>query len=207
MTVHEALCELKVADKKISDAIMKGTFVTVNKKSNTKIKGVSIDDYKGVMRSDYQRVEDLIERVDAIKKALSLSNAQTRITVGGVEMSVAEAIYEFQHGMDMKRLFVQRLETSLQKAETIIDKSNGEELDIRVENYITSLYSNKDKANAADIKASEEDFRDKNTLYLVDPLDIRKRINELKDVIDTFTSNVDSALQISNATTYIEFEY
>ena len=48
MTVHKALVELKIVDDRIISAINGGTYCVANKHSNEKIKGVPVDEYKGV---------------------------------------------------------------------------------------------------------------------------------------------------------------
>ena len=94
MTVHKALAELKIIDSRIENAISGGTYVVANKHSNTKIHGVTIDEFKTQMKSDFQKVTDLIARRNAIKRAVVASNATTKVKVGNVEYTVAEAIEE-----------------------------------------------------------------------------------------------------------------
>ena len=43
-------------------------------------------------KADYQSIEALIKRRNAIKSAIVVSNATTKIEVAGVKMTVAEAI-------------------------------------------------------------------------------------------------------------------
>ena len=50
MTVHRALAELKTMDKRIEDAIADGIYCIPNKHSNAKIKGVTVEEYKGVIQ-------------------------------------------------------------------------------------------------------------------------------------------------------------
>lgn len=207
MTVHQALCEVKTADKRIAKAIRDGKFVTYNRASNTKIDGQDIQTYKEGMKSDYQKVTDLIRRTEAIKAALSLSNANTTLSVNGKEMTVAEAIYLYQHGMDSKRSLLMALCSQLSSAAQSVERENGSRLDDRCDRYIKELYGNKDKADPADVRKSSEDFLEKNRYELVDPLGIKALIDKLEDEIDSFTSAVDSALQVSNATTSITISY
>ena len=207
MTVHEALCEIKVADKRIAKAISEGVFCKENKQSNVKIDGIGLEDYENHIKSSYQSVSDLIRRTDAIKKALSLSNARTMVSVAGKEMSVAEAIYSYQHGMDSKRALLKALEDSLNKATRVIGIENGSRLEDRLDTFIQSNFGSKDKADPAALKEVSENFVKQNTYILVDPLGIRDEITKLRDEIDSFMTSVDSALQMSNATTEIEISY
>lgn len=206
MTVHEALCEVKVADKRIYDAIQSTPICIENKASNSKIKGVDIQDYINQSKSGYQRIMDLIRRVEAIKAALSLSNAKTKITVDGKEMTVAEGIYMMQHGLEHKERLLMRMEHQYAEASTDASIKN-QELQDRLDKFIAGTFGNKEKANPEDIKVASEVFIKQNTYELIDPLNVKEKIEELRTEIDSFKAHIDSALQISNATTFIEFTY
>ena len=115
MTVHKALAELKVIDSRINNAIRSGTFVVANKHSNDKIHGVTINEFKNSMKSDFQKVSDLIARRNAIKKAVVASNAVTKVKVGDTEYTVATAIEMKNHGMEFKNTFKKCLESQYQQ--------------------------------------------------------------------------------------------
>ena len=55
-------------------------------------------------------------------------------------------------------------------------------------------------------KLISKTYKDANEYELFDPMDIKEKIDELRVSIDDFESNVDTALALSNATTFIEFE-
>lgn len=207
MTVHQALCEVKTSDKRIQRAIQEGRFVTTNRKSNTKIEGIDIKSFEDRMRSDLQRVTDLIRRTEAIKAALSLSNAKTVLKVGDTEMTVAEAIYLYQHGMDTKRSLLNAFRIQLGEATRTVERENGSKLDDRADRYIKELYGSKDKADPEQVRESHQKFLEQNAYSLVDPLDIKSKIADLEKELDSFLMDVDAALQVSNATTSITFSY
>ena len=85
MNVHKALAELKILDDRIIKAINSVEACISNKHSNTKVKGVDIKVYTGVMKSSYDKATDLIKRREAIKRAVVLSNAVTKVTVADKE--------------------------------------------------------------------------------------------------------------------------
>ena len=208
MTVHEALCEIKISDKKIFKLLRDTNFVVANKASNTKIKGVDIKEFEANTSSKYQKVTDYLNRIDAIKQALNKSNAETIIKVGNKEMSVAEAIYQLQHGASNKKCLLDTLKEQYSEALQSAEYENGEKMDKRVDKLIADTFgSNKDKADPDAIKITTENFLEQNKYVIVDPIHVQKEIDRLEDEIDEFTRNVDSALQISNATTKIEIEY
>lgn len=52
-----------------------------------------------------------------------------------------------------------------------------------------------------------QDYIDRETMVLVDGIDVKRVKNELADKIDKFKAEVDAALSASNAVTEITIEY
>lgn len=207
MTVHEALCEVKVSDSKIKSVLSKARFCAPNKASNTKLDGKAVSEFTEAAKADFQRATDYIRRIEAIKAALNKSNAVTMINVGSKTMSVAEAIYMMAHGTDAKSRLLQVMKSQYEAAVRTVQMENGSKLEERLDKMIESNYGSKDKADPELIKKQTEIFLQQNTYELVDPLDIKKEIDKLEEEILDFQSKVDSALQISNATTEITIEW
>jgi len=82
MTIHRALVELKTIDTRISKEIRSASFCTSAKHGTKKIEGVAVDDYVGAATAAMDKITDLINRRNAIKSAVSKSNAITVVTVG-----------------------------------------------------------------------------------------------------------------------------
>lgn len=208
MTIHKALSELKILDSRIEQAIQEEIGCKENKASNEKIGGIEIADYKELIQSRHQKTLDLIRRRNAIKKAVVLSNAVTKVVVDTEEYTVAEAIEMKNHGMDNYRRLLNTLKRRLTLAKMTIEKENGTELQNRADNYIIAMYGSKEtKTNADEIAKVKAEFIKNNSYELIDPLNIENDINALTDFIGRFDSEVDSALSVSNALTEIEIEY
>lgn len=208
MTVHKALCELKTLDSRIDKAIHVKTFVFANKHSNTKVSGLSVEKYCDEIRSAYQSAVDLIARRDAIKRAVVLSNAVTKVTVGGREYTIAEAIEMKNNGIPMLQDLLVKLDSDYRRARVEADSSNGERLEQRADEYIKSLYASADMKNLSeDIKKVRAEFINSQTVEIVDPIEIEKKMKALSDQIDAFTVEIDAALSVSNALTEITVEY
>lgn len=208
MTVHKALCELKTLDARINKAITGNVYVFANKHANTKVSGKNIGEYSAEIKSAYQSVTDLIARRDAIKRAVVLSNATTKVTVGGSEYTIAEAIDLKNHGVPMQQHLLQKLESDSRRARREADENNGDRLEARADEYIRSLYANADMKNLSDeIKKMRADFITAQTTELVDPIGIDAEMKRLSDSINAFMVEIDSALSVSNALTQITVEY
>lgn len=208
MNVHRALSELKILDVRIATAIQDSTFCIGNKHSNEKINGVTVDEFKKEIQAGYDKITDLTKRRNAIKRAVVLSNAVTKVTVAGEEYTVAEAIEMKNHGLDYDRSLLQDMKRNHANCVLEINAKNGSDLERRLEAYITSLYGDKEtKTDLEKVKKAEAEFIKQNTYELIDPLGIQKKIEELEERISSFMSDVDSALSSSNAITEIEVSY
>lgn len=212
MTIHRALSELKTLDARIKKTISEGTYVLANKHSNEKIKGVTIAEYKEQMKASHNKVTDLINRRNAIKKAVVLSNATTKVVVGGQEMVVATAIEMKNNGMALKAEYLRYLTYQNGLAMNEIIRHSGETIEKEAEKYVLAVIQAQPKDNKMSVdseamKKLRETYIENNTYDLIDPLNVTKLIQELTDEIDAFNVEIDSVLSTSNALTVIEIEY
>ena len=100
MTIHRALVELKTIDSRIIKKIDSAKFCIAAKAKATKLGAITVDEFKTSAQASYDSAMDLINRRNAIKAAVSKSNAVTEISVGNKTYTVAEAISLKQHGME-----------------------------------------------------------------------------------------------------------
>ena len=206
MTIHKALAELKVLDKRITSSISV-QFCVANKHSNEKISGLALKDWKDIAQSNYQKANDLIRRNEAIKRAITLSNATTKVKIGDDEYTVAEAIWMKNHGMDSYMMLLRALQNQYGKAKIQCERENGETLEKRADEYIFGLFGSKEKAAGEEIENLRKTFIESQQYEIVDPIKIAEEIQCLEEKISSFESEVDAALSVSNATTEIEITY
>ena len=207
MTVHKALAELKTLDDRINSEMTGSVFVRANRHNNMKIFGKTIADFMADTESSYQSVKALINRRNAMKRAVVLSNAITKVNIGGVEYTVAEAIEMNNHGMENLVELRNCLREQYSSVKRMVESENGDKLVKACENYIQATFGTKEKINNPDIEMAQKVYMTNNTYDIVTGLDIEEVIKELTDRIDAFKTEVDSALSVSNALTVIEFDY
>ena len=83
-----------------------------------------------------------------------------------------------------------------------------DELQAKAQAYVTGLFGTKENAVKGEvIDQTMKTFIDANGVTMIDPLDLKAKIEALQDKIDSFTSEVDSILSTSNAMTSIEIIY
>ena len=206
MTVHKALAELKIIDDRINKAVYNGVFVHACKNDIDKINGVSVSDFKKAIESDYQKVNDLIKRRNAMKRAVVLSNATTKVTIGDKEYTVAEAIEMKNHGMDGMKSLLQHMVNQYNDAVRKFNLNSGANLEERANKYVANILGTTDK-NVEQVSILHDAYIQNNKFEMIDPLDIAAKIDEIDKMIDEFTAEVDSCLSVSNALTVVEFEY
>lgn len=206
MTIHKALAELKVLDKRITSSISV-QFCVANKHSNEKISGLALKDWKGIAQSNFQRANDLIRKNEAIKRAITLSNATTKVKIGDDEYTVAEAIWMKNHGMDFNKMLLRELQDQYGKAKIKCERENGNTLENRADEYIFGLFGSKEKADGEEIENLRKTFIESQQYEIVDPIKIAEEIQHLEEKISSFESEVDAALSVSNATTEIKITY
>ena len=207
MTVHKALAELKTLDDRINTAIGESVFVRANRHNNTKIFGKTIEEFKADSAASLMSATALINRRNAMKRAVVLSNAVTKVEIGGVEYTVAEAIEMNNHGMENLVDLRDCLREQYSSVKRMVESENGDKLVKACENYIQATFGTKEKVNNPDIEMAQKVYMANNTYDIVTGFDIEKVIKDLTDRIDAFKAEVDSALSVSNALTVIEFDY
>ena len=203
MSIHRGLAEVKTYDNRIVRATQQ-LFVTANKKSNEKIKGVLIDDIKKTIQGNFDSVKALIENKKVIKAAIVLSNATTTIEVGGNTYTVAEAI-ERKNMIALEENLLNQLVGQLKNANSTVENENAK-LPEKLETYLQSILGEKDKRTVEDIESHTKAFYSRNEYELVDPCGIQKHIDRLYDEITKFKTEVDYKLSESNSLTMIEVD-
>lgn len=208
MTVHKALAERKTLESRINSLISTSRFINVNKHSNEKIEGLPIEDYKKTLQGAWDKATDLIKRQEAINRAVTLSNAVTKVEIGEDEYTVAEAIWMKNHGMEFYQLLKRRIEMQHAQVVSTLAEKNGKELEERAEKYVTSVYGDKESKTSTDnIEKLRRDFVANQSYDLIDPIKAQEKIEWIEKKINGFMVEIDAALSVSNAVTEITIEY
>lgn len=213
MTITKALSELKVLGNRITAEIRSATFCNVSKHTMRTLNGKNITDVKAEMQGSYDKIVALINRNNAIKKAVNKANASTIVSIGGEQMTVAEAIYMKQTGIDYMKALLNTMTTQYTNTQSLLQNNNGEKLTRACEAYIVSLYGTNSGNNTISsemvetINAARAKYIDENTFDLIEGIDTKKAIEDLKNKIDSFEAEVDAAITVANATTEIEISY
>lgn len=217
MTIHRALVELKTIDARISKETRSASFCVAAKHGVKKISGIPVEDYMGAASSSMDKIVDMINRRNAIKSAVSKSNAITMVSVGDKTYTVAEAIAMKQHGMALWEELLNRIRMQYASAISEIE-SNNSALDDKADRFVTDTYGGKDSSKDVDpqiIASARQAYIESRQYDLYDGLSksggrfnsVKDAIENIENMISSFDNEVDAALSVSNATTTIEISY
>lgn len=205
-TVTEALVKLKLTIKKIDDAIavIPLGYVGMQGSSVCPAGFKTIQEFKDEVKAKIDSAYGLIAFRDNLKKAIVKSNAETQVNIGKKTMTVAEAI-ETKHSIASKKTLLDKLSVTYKALESQVEAKNSS-LEARADQYVTQLFQQNPSATDTDKANARKNFISNNTAIVVTHEKLKDVITKLKEDIDEFETNVDVALSICNANTFIEVE-
>lgn len=213
MLVAEALDKRDFLAKKISDEIRRLEPISVKRKGDPRIKetGQSVEDFEKDAKSTYQSINDMISLYDRINVAVTLHNAETKITVNGKEMTVAEAITRRKSltmNSDFRTKLHEKLENCFNRALVMYNNLDRDLINSR-EQLVNGLLANQGpgekKSNIDEIQAKSIDIViDPMTPEYIDPLNLKTEIEKLDEETSELISKINTAIKVSNASTYVE---
>ena len=214
MLVTQALDERDLLVKKIADKIAKASFVDTIKPNEEKVyaKRISKEDYAKEAESSYQQIMDLIERFQKIDSAIVASNAQTEVTTSYGTFTVAGAISlrsrlrglgSYEDDADFEGNLQQKMQAEYNERVRFCDNKNSQ-LQATAEDMRLSILGRDSKTKDDKPLSVVEAYVKENTTELVDPLDVKKKLEALEEKRSTLLTELDTQIKVSNATTFIE---
>ena len=215
MLVTQALDERDLLVKKIGDKISKIKLVDVKKRNEEKTaeSRVTPEEFDSTASAAYQQIMDLIDRFQRVDAAIVASNAANTVSTSYGDFTVAGAIalrnrlnrngiygnegaFELLLTAQMERQY----QTAVQAAEF---KNKG--LENQAESMRLSILGKDSKVKDTKPLEVVDAYIRENTTEVIDPLESQKKVQELKEKVDTLLSELDTQIKVSNATTMIEF--
>lgn len=213
MLVTQALDERDLLVKKINDKIIKAHFVDTIKpnEKNVYSGNISWEEFEQNAKSAFQQITDLCTRYEKIDAAIIASNACTKIVTSYGEFTVAAAIAL------RNRLKASKSDTNFElKLKKKMQEDYHEQVqmcDYRNSQLQEAAKQMRHTILGKDSKAKEDkplsvvdEYVKENTTELVNPLDIKTKIDALEEKHNTLLTELDTQIKVSNATTFIEIE-
>ena len=214
MLVTQALDERDLLVKKINDKITKASFVDTVKANEEKVlEGrVSREEFAKQSESAYQQILDLIDRFQKVDAAIVASNANTWIRTSYGELTVAGAISlrsrlrgcgSYDDEADFEGSLQRKMEAEFRKRLDLAERKN-QQLQVTAEEMRLSILGKDSKVKDDKPLAVVEVYVKENTTELADPLDVKAKVEGLKEKRDTLLTELDTQIKVSNATTFVE---
>ena len=215
MLMTQALDERDLLVKKINDKIKKIRLVDVKKRNEEKTAESrnSVEEFKQNAESAFQQITDFIERYQRLDTAIIASNASTWIETSYGKYSVAgaialrnrlkgEGIYSDEGSFEDN--IIEQFRIQYQNAIQTVDTINRI-LERQAEDMRMSILGKDSKTKEAKPLDVVDAYIKENTTEIIDPLGAEKKMQELHEKKETWLSELNTRIKVSNATTFIEF--
>lgn len=200
--------------KKINDKIAKASFVDTIKPNEDKVYAKRIDkaEYAKEAEAAYQQINDLIRRFQLIDAAIVESNAKTEVNTSYGTFTVAGAISlrsrlrgmdAYDGEADFEGRLKNKLNNEYSERVQFCDMKNGQ-LQSTAESMRLSILGRDAKAKDDKPLGVVDAYMKENTTELVDPLDVKKKVDMLEEKRNILLTELDTQIKVSNATTFIE---
>lgn len=207
MLVCDALDERDFLQKKISDAIQAFQPCSVKRKMDKALQdGTTVEIFEEKVRREYQSITDMIARHKRINRALVLSNATTKIKIKSLdeEISIAEAIsLRKVSGYGMNDTLIGVMSRAFDSAQTSYNRllRNKDAMDEKYKDTLTGSGKSLSDDEVKNVEALTDGYAPE----IIDPIGVATKIQDLTDKEALILKEIDSAIKVSNATTYVEF--
>jgi len=211
MTIHQALREVKMLDKRISSKISDFEGIKAVVESESKIGSETKAEWDKRQVETYQSIKDMITRRNKIKQMISLSNAQNEVTINNYwgsnkKMTVAAAIELQRYGMSYYDNLIATMKRNYSRAYSDYSGKNAQ-VDEEANDFVARSFANKDKQESSKVvDEARKLYVQDHKVELRDPVGILKKIEEMEKMSEELKAELDSALSVSNATVLINIE-
>lgn len=201
ITLTEALATLKVLRAKQDNLVRTGTFVGVS--ARDKVGSQTKEVASAQFQSEFDRLKAFSAKIQEIGAKLYEANSKTTVVIAGKTYTLAEAIYRKGHtSEEAERIRV--LKAALQRAEATAAKAK-EVAEKRADQQVETLLAGRNKdTGVADLAV---EMRTKliadEKIEVIDPNKLADYILAAEEDLVSFSTEVDVAISLVNATTKI----
>ena len=211
MLVTQALDERDLLGKKIGDKTKNASFTdTIKVNEDRTYEGrESREEFAKKAEASFQQIQDLIVRYQKIEAALVASNAETYVETSYGKFTVAAAIAlrarlkDLCSPLDFENRLCAKMKAELDSRISQAENKN-KQLQTTAEEMRLSILGKDTKAKDDKPLAVVDAYVKENTTEILDPLDVKKKIQEMQEKHDKLLQELDTQIKVCNATTFIE---
>ena len=201
ITLTEALATLKVLRAKQDNLVRTGAFVGVS--ARDKVGSQTKEVASAQFQSEFDRLKAFSAKIQEIGAKLYEANSKTTVVIAGKTYTLAEAIYRKSHASEEAER-IRILKAALQRAEATAAKAK-ETVEKRADQQVETLLAGRSKdTSVADLAV---EMRTKlvadEKIEIVDPNRLADYLLAAEEDLVSFSTEVDVAISLVNATTKI----
>ena len=204
ITIHRALSELKLINKKIATGLTQQV-IGSKVKNEAEVVGMTLVDFEAKLVGNLQSIRKLIENKSKLKAAIEKSNAEVMVKINGVDMTVTEALTIKNHTLtDLKDLHttLKRLHFSFNDN---VNRLN-QDIKTKADQYALSMFQGVSSISTDKVANVKMEYISSREYEVVDPNKLVEVIDTIEKQIDGFTNEIDYVLSESNARATITIE-
>jgi hypothetical protein len=195
ISITRALTELKTLDKRIQKAINSTQLISIQGKFKQP------DERTKKASADYQSILALLKRRQEIKSKIVMSNALTKVTIDGKDMTVAEAI-EMKSSIKHYKTLLGTMKAQYGESVKTMELINNQ-VRHELENKSNRGENKTETGNTMSLSDFSKTYMDMHGVKLYDPIGLSNKVEDIDKLITGFENEVDFVLSEKNAVTKI----
>lgn len=209
LSITRVMASLKSLDTRLNSAINSGPFVGLTRGTiEPELIGTTHSTaalFSNAATANYNSILKLMDNRNKLRAALTQSNATVKVTINGVERSIAETLEYRRSVVPVMTSFITLLKGQLHTATTkkeMLDK----QLEEQIERQSATLKNDAGKTDPGFLTALRTQIESTTKPMMLDPLGLSNIIDKHQKELDNFLLEVDYVLSEVNATTTIEVD-
>ena len=202
ISLNRAIGEKALLTDRIAKLTENLTAVMIGKENGSKVKGIEQTELAKTIKADWQQLQDLMKEKSKLEDAIIEANSKAKITVNGVEYTIAQALLKKKSIADKKEI-LKRITKQYSEARNKVESSN-QNAEAEALNSIGTTTTAKGDLATNQKTAFDLVYKQKSE-QLIDPLGLAGVIKELEEEILSFGKELDLELTDINAVTKVTY--
>lgn len=204
ISITRALAELKLLADRITKETERLTVVDCYQRRSPRLltSQKTQQEFESEAKAALQSVQDLIARRKKIKEAIILSNANRKVSIGGVQYTVATAI-DRKNSIGFEEKLRDKIKQTLATVKKAVE-THRPQLETQVNKMLETSLGTDSKKDATLYDSIAKPFIEQNETLMFDPTKADVLSLKMEKDIEDFLSEVDFVLSESNSTVEIE---
>lgn len=202
MSLHRVIAEIKSLEEKLSRLSGQAFVAVVVGDDAIAVEKTAVA--KKASQSQFDSTVSQMTNLAALKSARNKANSVIPVTIGGVEMTIDEALAR-KAALPFKVTLANTLQAQFNAAQRLVD-SNTAQIEAKVAQQLATMFTSTRKATEDEITVIRTAAERNAKAVMVFADGLKERVDVLKKEIEDFTTEVDFVLSEANALNKVEVE-